>query len=99
MRKPQSVAPPWHMRFGHPSDEVLKHIPSHTEGVGFDNAADTKQPSENCALSDVSRQISRRPVAQGDRPWQEVCLTVPFLSRHMTVTLACYIFTACSVRS
>jgi hypothetical protein len=58
----------WHKRLGHPSDEVIKHLKDHVNGVEIDT---TDRPlCESCKVSTAKQQISRRPMAVGSTPWE-----------------------------
>lgn len=80
-RTKQSMMPPrstaskvtWHNRIGHLSGEVVKKLPQNTDGVTVsnDNSFDRIRCSA-CQLANPSQQISRRPMHEGENPWDVI---------------------------
>jgi hypothetical protein len=72
----------WHKRMGHLNKEAIRHLPEVTEGViitGKRNTDELEPLCEACNLSEIPRQISRRPMPRGTRPCERIHLDlIPF---------------------
>ena len=63
----------WHERTGHPSMEVIKHLPEVADGIEIvDNDDDDQEQCEVCHLTTAKQQRSLRPMPRGSRPFERV---------------------------
>jgi hypothetical protein len=78
---------PWAARYGHPSEEVLRHIPEAVTGVEITNLNESKlsrgEPKpldEVRELANAREKISRRTVVNCTRPFERLCWDLVFIS-------------------
>jgi hypothetical protein len=67
----------WHKRMGHLNKEAIWHLPEAAEGVivtGNRSTNELEPLCEACHLSEIPRQISRRPMPRGTKPCERIHL-------------------------
>lgn len=66
----------WHRRLGHANLEAIRHLPEHALGVKIDNrnpkGLEPMKPCVVCVESKALRQISRRPMKKGSKPFEHL---------------------------
>ena len=68
----KSTSDLWHQRLGHPSKEAIQHLQDMSTGieVNISDHQTSSQPCETYQVSKAKRQISRRPISIGDKPFE-----------------------------
>ncbi|RYC78724.1 hypothetical protein BFJ63_vAg18401 [Fusarium oxysporum f. sp. narcissi] len=62
----------WHLRLGHPGPQALEHLVNTTRGTRIKGP--TTVECDDCAVSKISRQISRRPREVGHTPGERLAV-------------------------
>ena len=87
----------WHQRLGHPGDELLQHLHGASRGARIiDIDQSTIRPGcEDCKMASAPKQISRRPMTRGERPWQIIHFDIIFMNTSWDGYHDCFIHFYC----
>jgi hypothetical protein len=67
----QATKEVWHRRMGHPGDELLQYLPNAVNHIVItDQDSKPRSDCEDCKLASAPRQVSRKEMARGNRPWE-----------------------------
>lgn len=78
----------WHQRLGHPSKEAIQHLQDVSTGIEVEKSDDqtSSQPCETCQVSKAKRQISRRPISIGDKPFETMHWDLIYISTRINAS-------------